>query len=58
MIKYGLGRGKSQGCWPHFTVYHDLSPNTETIPFLTMIYFVFFSSVFKVSPLHKNGSTF
>ena len=24
--------------WPYFTIYADSSPNTDIIPFLTMIY--------------------
>ena len=34
----GTARGQSQGLKPYFTVYPDLSPNTDIIPFLTMIY--------------------
>ena len=34
----GAARGQSQGLRPYFTVYPDLSPNTDIIPFLTMIY--------------------
>ena len=46
-VKYGLSlrycpdgaaRGQSQGLRLYFTVYPDLSPNTDIIPFLTMIY--------------------
>ena len=34
----GAAQGQSQGLRPYFTVYPDLSPNTDIIPFLTMIY--------------------
>ena len=34
----GIARGQSQGLRPYFTVYPDLSPNTDIIPFLTMNY--------------------
>ena len=34
----GSARGQSQGFRPYFTVYPNLSPNTDIIPFLTTIY--------------------
>ena len=34
----GAALGQSQGLRPYFTVYPDLSPNTDIIPFLTMNY--------------------
>ena len=37
----GLAEGAARGLRPYFTVYPDLSPNTDIIPFLTMIYWVF-----------------
>ena len=34
----GAAKGKSRGPGPYFTVYPDLSPSTDIIPFLTMIF--------------------
>ena len=31
-------QGQSQGLRPYFTIYPDLSPKTDIMPFLTMIY--------------------
>ena len=30
---------RSLGLKPYFTIYHDSSPNTDIIPFLTIIYY-------------------
>ena len=40
-ICLGIALGQSLELWPYFIIYPDLSPNTDIIPFLTMIYRVF-----------------
>ena len=40
MINRAWAWGISRGLRLHFTVYPDLSPNTDIIPFLSVIYWV------------------